>query len=143
MNAGPYGAGNFQMLLLLQFIFILCQPNFMRTLATMVKYRPLLFLAICQKIKILWHFEVLTCQSMRNPKMWNISKTADSRVKWTKICDSGYYSANMQGTFDAGFIEFGLGSFSALCKISNFRIFKNSTPLPAFISFHFYNQILL
>ena len=30
----------------------------------------------------------------------------------------------MQGTFDGRFIEFDLGSFGALCKISNFTIFK-------------------
>ena len=30
----------------------------------------------------------------------------------------------MVGTFDARFLEFGLGSFGALCKISNFTIFE-------------------
>ena len=28
-------------------------------------------------------------------KMWNILKTANRRVKPTKICDSGYYSVHM------------------------------------------------
>ena len=30
----------------------------------------------------------------------------------------------MEVTFDARFLEFGLGSFGALCKIYNFTIFK-------------------
>ena len=36
----------------------------------------------------------------------------------------GYYSAHMEGNFDARFHEFGLGSFSALSKISKFTVFK-------------------
>ncbi len=48
---------------------------------------------------------------------------ANRRAKRTNIWDSVQYSAYMQGTFDARFLEFGLGSFSALCKISNFTIF--------------------
>ncbi len=32
--------------------------------------------------------------------------------------------AGMKDTFDAQFLEFGLGSFGAHCKISNFTIFK-------------------
>ncbi len=56
--------------------------------------------------------------------MWNISKTADRRAKRTKKCDSGYYGTHMEVTVDALFLEFGLGSFSALYKISNFTIFK-------------------
>ncbi len=73
-------------------------------------------------LKHLWHFEILTWESMGKLKMWNISKTANSRAKRTKIWDSGSYSAFMQGTFDAQFLEFG--SFGALCKISNFTNFK-------------------
>ena len=64
---------------------------------------------------------------MGKPKIWNISKTANRRAKRTKIWDSGFYGAYMKGTFDARFLEFGLGSFGALCKISNFTIFE--TPL--------------
>ncbi len=41
----------------------------MRTFATMV-----LFFAIGQVLTILWHFEILTWESMGKPKMWNISK---------------------------------------------------------------------
>ncbi len=40
-------------------VFIWCQSNFMRALATMVEYRVSLFLAIGQVLKILWHFEIL------------------------------------------------------------------------------------
>ena len=88
----------------------------------MVEYRLSLFLAIGQVLKILWHFEILTWESMGKPKMWNISKTANRRAKRTKIWDWESYSAYMEGTFDARFLEFGLGSFGALCKISNFTI---------------------
>ncbi len=49
-------------------VFIWCQTNFMRTLATMVEYRVSLFFAISQVLKILWHFEILTCESMGNLK---------------------------------------------------------------------------
>ncbi len=77
------------------YVSIRCQPNFMRTLATMVKYRLLLFLAIDQGLKILWHFEILRLKSMGKPKMWNIAKMADRRAKWTKIWDSESYSEYM------------------------------------------------
>ena len=40
-------------------LFIQYQPNFMRTLATMVECRLLLFLAIGQVLNILWIFEIL------------------------------------------------------------------------------------
>ncbi len=58
-------------------------------------YKFMDILAICQKLQILWHFEILTWESMGKPKLWNISKTADRRAKRTKIWDSGYYSAHM------------------------------------------------
>ncbi len=60
-------------------------------------------------LRTLWHFEILTREPMGKPKMWNISKTGHHRAKRTNIWDSGYYSAHMEGTFDARFIEFGLG----------------------------------
>ena len=56
---------------------------------------------------------------MGRPKMLNISKTANRRAKQTKIWDSGSYSAYMEGTFDARFLEFVLGSFGA-----NFQFYK-------------------
>ncbi len=55
--------------------------------------------------------------------MCNILTTADCRAKRTNIWDSGYYSVYVQDTFDAWFLEFGLESFGALCKIFNFTIF--------------------
>ena len=61
----------------------------------MVEYSLLLFVAIGQVLTILWHFEILTWGVNGKPKMWNISKTADHRVKRTKIWDSGYYNAHM------------------------------------------------
>ena len=70
---------------------------------------------------------------MGKPKIWNISKMAICRAKQMIIWDSGSYSTYMEGTFDARFHEFGLGSFSALCKISNFTIFK-TPPLSQFSS---------
>ncbi len=103
-------------------VFLRCQPNFMRTLATMVEYRLLLFLA--QFYKMLWHFEIFTWALMGKPKMWNISRMADRRMKPTKIWDSMSYSAHIQATFDARFLDFGLGSFGPLCKISDFTIFE-------------------
>ncbi len=57
---------------------------------------------------------------MGKPKMWNISKTASRRAKRMKIWDSGYYSAHTLGNFDARFLEFGLGSFSANFQFYNF-----------------------
>ncbi len=70
---------------------------------------------------------------MGKPKMWNILKRANRRAKQMKIWDLGCYSAHMLGTFDAWFLEFDLGSVGALCKFSNFTIFKKSAPLPIFI----------
>ena len=40
--------------------------------------------------KKIWHFEILTWESIGKPKMWNISKTSDRRAKRTKIWDSVY-----------------------------------------------------
>ncbi len=50
-NTGPYGAGNFKMLLPKQFSSDLIQTSSVRTLATMVEYRILLFSAIAQVLK--------------------------------------------------------------------------------------------
>ena len=91
VNTGLYGAGNFKSLLLLQFVSNL---SFIMHKAVIRVYKVMNILAICQKLKILWHFEVLTWESMGEPKMWNISKTADRRAKLTKSWDSGYYSAH-------------------------------------------------
>ena len=61
---------------------------------------------------------------MGKPKMWDSSKTSDRTAKLGKIWISGYYSAYSEATFDARFLEYGLGSFGAFCKLSNFTIFK-------------------
>ncbi len=102
----------------------------------MVEYRLSLFLAIGEVLKILWHFKILTWESMGKPKMWNISKTAIRRAKRTKIWDSACHSAYVEGTFDARFLEFGLGSFGALCKISNFTQFLKLCSSPNFHPIH-------
>ncbi len=86
--------------------------------------RLLFFLVIGQVLQNLWHFEILTLESIGNPKTWNITKTDDRRAKQTKIWDSGYYSTHMEVTFGARFLDFGLGPFGALCKISHFTIFN-------------------
>ena len=52
--------------------FHLMSAELMRTLATMVQYRLLLFLAIGHVLKILRHFKILTLGSMGTPKMWNV-----------------------------------------------------------------------
>ena len=88
------------------------------------EYRPLLFLAVAQVLKILWHFETLTRESMEKSEMWTILKTADRRAKRTKIWGSGYYSVDAKGTFDARFLEFGLGSFGALSNFAIFNVFQ-------------------
>ncbi len=64
VNARPYGAGDFEILLLSHFLSVISYKNVMRTMATMVEYRMLLFLAIgyfffkCATLKL------LTCESM-------------------------------------------------------------------------------
>ncbi len=98
--------------------FHLMSANFMRTFATMVEYRLSLFLAIGQVLKILWHFEILTWESMGKPKMWILSR------KGLIVERNGWkFGTRCTTALDARFLEFGLGSFSALCKIYNFTIF--------------------
>ncbi len=58
----------------------------MKTLASIMVDWLLLFIAIGQVLKILWHFEIFTWVSiMGKLKMWNISKTADRRAKRMKV----------------------------------------------------------
>ena len=85
-------------------VFIQSGPNFMINTAVIGEYKVMDILAICQKLKILWHFEILTWESMGKPKMWNISKTANRRPKRTKMWDSGSYCEYMEGTFDTRFL---------------------------------------
>ncbi len=121
VSTGRYRAGNSKRY---PYNFHPMSAKFMTTLLTTGECQLLLFLAIDQVLKQLWQFEILTLESMGNLKMWNISKTNDRTAKWTEIWDSGYYSSQIEVTFDAGFLEFGLESFGILCKISNFTIFK-------------------
>ena len=55
-------------------VFIGSHPNFMRTLLTMGECSLLLFLAIGQVLPNLWHFEILTLESMGKPKC-GVSRT--------------------------------------------------------------------
>ena len=64
----------------------------------MVEHRLSLFLAFGQVSKNLWHFEILTWESMGKPKMGNIPKKANRRAKQMKIWDSRSYFEYMEGT---------------------------------------------
>ena len=72
---------------------------------------------------------------MGKPKMWNISKMANRRAKRMKMWDSGSHSACIECTFDARFLELGLGSFGALCKISNFQNYFSPNFHPIYPNF--------
>ena len=102
---------------------------------TMIECRVSLFLVIGQVFKKMWHFNWNFNMGVNGkPKMWHISKMATCRAKRTKIWDSGPYSAHMERTFDGRFLEFGFRSFGALCRFSNFTIFKTWHPIhPNFI----------
>ncbi len=56
------------------------------------------------------------------PKMWNISKTLDHRAK-LNVGTRGT-TVHIESTFDARFLEFGLGHSVHFAKISDFTIFK-------------------
>ncbi len=84
----------------------------------MVEYRLSLFLTI------IWHFEILTRESIGKPKMLKISKMANHRAKRMKIWDSGSYSAYMEGTFVPDSLNLVL---SHSVHFAKFLIFK--TPL--------------
>ncbi len=64
---------------------------------------------------------ILPWEFLRNPKMWNISRT-----KKTKIWDSGYYEVYTCRLGNFHFRNFGLGSFGSLCKISDVIMFQLS-----------------
>ncbi len=53
--------------------------------AAIGKYKLINVLAPLQKLKILWHVEILTWKSRGNPNMCNILKMADRRAKRMKI----------------------------------------------------------
>ncbi len=93
--------------------------------------------------KLLWHFEILTWQSLQweNPKMCNILKIVDRRVKLMKLWDLRSQELHMQGTFRVRSFEFSLGLFGALCKISDVKIIKRLL-LPQFSSRLFFSLYL-
>ncbi len=74
---------------------------------------------------MLWHFEILACLAILgvsgNQKMWNTSKMIVKR-NGRKVGTWGT-TVHIYGTFDARILEFGLGSFGALCKILDSAIF--------------------
>ena len=45
-------------------VFIQSEPNFVINKAIIWEYKFVNFLAICLKLTILWHFEILTWESM-------------------------------------------------------------------------------
>ncbi len=50
----------------------------------------MVYTADLPKLKInLWHFEILTWELMRKPKLCNTSKQANRREQKTKMWDSG------------------------------------------------------
>ncbi len=100
----------------------------MRTLVTMVRHRLLLFLATCQVLKFLWHFENITWESMGKEKGWPYSETEENLglevLQWTYV---GYFWCPSP--------EFGFGII--WCTLQNFRFydFRNTTPGAVFIIF--------
>ena len=96
----------------------------MKTLGYHGRIQAITFLGNRPSLKKCGTFETLTWESMGKPKIWYISKRDNRRAKRTNIWDSGSFSAYMEGTFDVRFLEFGLGSFGALCKIFDSTIFK-------------------
>ncbi len=57
---------------------------------------------------------------MGKTEMWNILKTVNRRTKQTKVWGSGYYSAHMEVTFDARFLELGV----IWCILHNFQFLQ-------------------
>ncbi len=76
VNMGPYGSKNFKTLLLL-FSSDLNQNEGIKSYVT--------YWRSTKNLNILWHFEILTCESMGKTKMCNILKTADRGAKGTKV----------------------------------------------------------
>ncbi len=56
--------------------------------------------------------------------MCNNLKMADRRAKWMNKFGTQGTTVHICSTFDARFLEFGLGSFAALGKISNVKMLK-------------------
>ncbi len=62
VNTGPYGGWKFQNAT--STVFIRFEPNFMINRAVIREYKVINVLVIWQKLKILWHFEILIMESM-------------------------------------------------------------------------------
>ncbi len=75
-------------------VFVWCWPNFMRILATMINSLSL-FLAIGWVLKVLWHFKILTWESMGNLKCGISWKQLIVEWRGQKFGDSGYFSVHM------------------------------------------------
>ena len=138
VNTGPYGAGK----LYSSYIFIPSEPQFMRNKAVIRKCKVINDLVICQKLIVLWHFE-----------MGVNGKILKCAISWKLlIIERNGQTFGTQGTtvhisrvhlmHDS--LHFGLGSFGwsfgALGKISNFTIFI-TTPFPIY-NFNFYQTLL-
>ncbi len=65
VNAGPYGAGHFKALLRLQFLFHRISGKLYEYIDyTVGRYRLVIFVVISRFLKTLWHFEILTRESV-------------------------------------------------------------------------------
>ncbi len=65
VNTGPYGL---EISKRYSYSFIQTVPNFMINKAVVRECNFMVISAICQKLKLLWHFEILTWESMGNLK---------------------------------------------------------------------------
>ena len=90
------------------------------------------FLGNRPSFKMLWHFEILTWDSMGKPKMWNISKTANGRAnrrKFGTLCTTVYIcwvllipdSLSLVWGHSVHFAKFPILQFLKLCSSPNFR----------------------
>ena len=62
VNTGPYGAGNLKCYS--DSFHLVSAKIYEDILANMAEYRLLLFFVVGQVLRILWHFETLTLESM-------------------------------------------------------------------------------
>ncbi len=84
VHTGPYGSGYFKRLLFLQFYPI--SIKLYEGIGHHGEIQAVIFLGNRPSFKILWHFAILIYGTQwKNPKMFNILKTADRRAKRMKI----------------------------------------------------------
>ncbi len=98
-------------------VFIWFQPNnFIIHTLVMRECWLLYFLAICEILKMLWHFEILTWKPRGIAK---ISSTASYKAKSLKIWNSGGYEVCILGTFH---VRISRGQFRVIpYTLQNFR----------------------